>query len=147
MKWTQNRKFPDDTSIRANNGWYFKNGQMSPKLAPWAFILDGTVQMLSRENNDLLTRVGPATDTGQVLRQYWMPAILSEEISSGRGIVDGASVATPVDMVAGNGMSDMAEMDADLVNTSRFQCQFEEREPVIAFKEMIVSDRMTTTSP
>ena len=41
----------------------------------------------------------------------------------------------------------MAEMDADLVNTSRFQCQFEEREPVIAFKEMIVSDRMTTTSP
>lgn len=48
--------------------------------------------MLSRENNDLLTRVGPATDTGKVLRQYWMPAILSEEISSGRGIV-------PVDLL------------------------------------------------
>jgi len=36
--------------------------------------------MLSREDNDLLTRVGPATPMGNLLRRYWMPALLSEDL-------------------------------------------------------------------
>ena len=36
--------------------------------------------MLSREENDLLTRVGPGTAMGQLMRCYWIPALLSEEI-------------------------------------------------------------------
>jgi len=37
--------------------------------------------MLSREENELLTRVGPGTPMGEMLRRYWVPACLSEEIS------------------------------------------------------------------
>ncbi len=33
--------------------------------------------MLTREQNDLLTRVGPETPMGDMLREYWMPAIRS----------------------------------------------------------------------
>ena len=29
--------------------------------------------MLSREENDLLTRVGPGTPAGEMLRRYWHP--------------------------------------------------------------------------
>ena len=29
--------------------------------------------MLSREDNELLCRVGPATPMGTLLRQYWIP--------------------------------------------------------------------------
>jgi phenylpropionate dioxygenase-like ring-hydroxylating dioxygenase large terminal subunit len=36
--------------------------------------------MLSREENELLTRVGPGTPMGEMMRRYWMPALLSEEI-------------------------------------------------------------------
>lgn len=36
--------------------------------------------MLSREDNELLTRVGPGTPTGELYRRYWIPALLSEEI-------------------------------------------------------------------
>ena len=43
--------------------------------------------MLSQEKNDLITRIGPGTAAGKVLRQYWMPAALSEEISGDTRIV------------------------------------------------------------
>src|SRR5499425_764064 len=36
--------------------------------------------MLSREENDLLTQVGPGTPMGTLMRQYWIPALLTEEI-------------------------------------------------------------------
>jgi len=36
--------------------------------------------MLSRQENDLLTRTGPGTPMGELLRRYWIPALLSEEI-------------------------------------------------------------------
>ena len=36
--------------------------------------------MLSQENNDLLTRVGPGTPMGQLMREYWIPALLSSEL-------------------------------------------------------------------
>jgi phthalate 4,5-dioxygenase len=36
--------------------------------------------MLSREDNETLTRVGPGTPMGSLLRRYWMPACLSAEI-------------------------------------------------------------------
>jgi phenylpropionate dioxygenase-like ring-hydroxylating dioxygenase large terminal subunit len=36
--------------------------------------------MLSREDNELLTRTNPGTPMGHLLRRYWMPALLSEEI-------------------------------------------------------------------
>ncbi len=36
--------------------------------------------MLSREDNEILTRVGPGTLMGNLLRRYWIPACLSSEI-------------------------------------------------------------------
>src|SRR5437870_5284260 len=38
--------------------------------------------MLSREENDLLTRTGSGTPMGEMIRRYWIPALLSEEIPS-----------------------------------------------------------------
>ncbi|HEY3115309.1 MAG TPA: Rieske 2Fe-2S domain-containing protein, partial [Chloroflexota bacterium] len=39
--------------------------------------------MLSKEENDLLTQVGPGTPCGKLLRSYWQPAALSEELPQG----------------------------------------------------------------
>lgn len=39
--------------------------------------------MLTREENDLLTMTGPGTACGQLLRSYWQPAALSEELPPG----------------------------------------------------------------
>lgn len=36
--------------------------------------------MLSPEENQILTQVGPGTPMGEVMRRYWMPALLSAEI-------------------------------------------------------------------
>src|SRR6266508_211400 len=36
--------------------------------------------MLSREDNELLTRVGPGTAMGNTMRRYWMPALLGWEL-------------------------------------------------------------------
>src|SRR2546426_8566135 len=36
--------------------------------------------MLSREDNELLCRVGSGTPVGALLRQYWIPALMSSEL-------------------------------------------------------------------
>src|SRR5690242_15862006 len=36
--------------------------------------------MLSREDNERLTRVGPDTPMGNVFRRYWLPILLSSEL-------------------------------------------------------------------
>src|SRR5580692_3948254 len=41
--------------------------------------------MLSVEDNEALTRVGPGTLMGDLMRQYWMPALLSEEVADPDG--------------------------------------------------------------
>src|SRR5215204_7230455 len=38
--------------------------------------------MLRPEDNELITRVGPATPMGNFMREYWMPALLSSELPS-----------------------------------------------------------------
>ncbi len=38
--------------------------------------------MLSKEDNELVTRVGPGTPMGNLMRQYWLPAMLSSELPS-----------------------------------------------------------------
>jgi phenylpropionate dioxygenase-like ring-hydroxylating dioxygenase large terminal subunit len=39
--------------------------------------------MLSREDNELLTRVGPGTAMGALLRHYWIPVLQSTELEAG----------------------------------------------------------------
>ncbi|MEX0281025.1 MAG: Rieske 2Fe-2S domain-containing protein [Arenibacterium sp.] len=43
--------------------------------------------MISQELNDSLTRVGPGSDAGEVLRRYWQPAALSDELVGARPVV------------------------------------------------------------
>ncbi len=38
--------------------------------------------MLSKEDNDLLTQTNPDTPMGKLMRSYWIPALLSQEISA-----------------------------------------------------------------
>lgn len=39
--------------------------------------------MITQEENDLLTRVGPGTPAGEMLRRYWQPVALAEELPPG----------------------------------------------------------------
>ncbi|HEV7666141.1 MAG TPA: Rieske 2Fe-2S domain-containing protein, partial [Chloroflexota bacterium] len=36
--------------------------------------------MLKQEDNELITRVGPGTPMGSLMREYWVPALLSSEL-------------------------------------------------------------------
>ena len=36
--------------------------------------------MLSQADNELLSRVGPGTPMGALMRQYWLPAMKSDEL-------------------------------------------------------------------
>ena len=38
--------------------------------------------MLSPEDNDLLSRVGPGTPMGELFRRFWIPALIPEELPS-----------------------------------------------------------------
>lgn len=42
--------------------------------------------MLSREQNDLITRTGPGTPAGRLMRHYWQPAALVDELTGNRPI-------------------------------------------------------------
>ena len=43
--------------------------------------------MMSQDANDQITRVGPGTGAGKVLRQYWQPAALTVELDTNRPVV------------------------------------------------------------
>ena len=36
--------------------------------------------MLTKEENELITRVGPGTPMGDLMRQYWLPSMMSSEL-------------------------------------------------------------------
>lgn len=36
--------------------------------------------MVTKEMNELITRIGPGTPMGDTIRRYWLPALLSFEI-------------------------------------------------------------------
>ena len=36
---------------------------------------------MTREENELITRTGPGTPLGEVMRRYWIPAALSSELA------------------------------------------------------------------
>src|SRR5882672_10922729 len=38
--------------------------------------------MLKQEDNELITRVGRGTPMGNLMREYWVPALLSSELPS-----------------------------------------------------------------
>ena len=55
-----------------------KPGSDNPKAAPRTKIEND--KMLSREENNLITHTGPGTPGGNLLRRYWHPVALVEEL-------------------------------------------------------------------
>ena len=43
------------------------------------------LDMIKAEDNDRICRVGPGTSMGQLMRRYWQPALLSEELPNADG--------------------------------------------------------------
>ena len=43
--------------------------------------------MLSAEKNQLVTRTGKDTPAGELMRRYWQPACLTEELAGERPII------------------------------------------------------------
>src|SRR5438067_11218071 len=39
-----------------------------------------SMRMLSKEDNETVSRVGAGTAMGELMRQYWLPAMLSSEL-------------------------------------------------------------------
>ena len=37
--------------------------------------------MMNQEQNDLITRIGPDTPCGRLMRNYWQPAALAAELA------------------------------------------------------------------
>ena len=42
--------------------------------------------MLSAEQNELITRTGPGTAAGTLMRRYWQPAALVDELAGNRPV-------------------------------------------------------------
>ena len=36
--------------------------------------------MLTKEDNEMITQVGPGTPMGELFRRFWLPVMLSEEV-------------------------------------------------------------------
>jgi len=42
--------------------------------------------MMSQEQNDLITRIGPKDPCGKLMRMYWQPAALVDELQGPRAV-------------------------------------------------------------
>ena len=51
--------------------------------------------MLRQDINELLTQTGPGTAMGDLFRQYWIPALLAEELPGDRAARRCASSCCP----------------------------------------------------
>jgi len=41
--------------------------------------------MVTRDENEMMTRVGPGTPMGDLMREYWLPAFMSSEVAAPDG--------------------------------------------------------------
>jgi Rieske [2Fe-2S] domain len=48
--------------------------------------LPGYLIMMSAQRNELITRTGPETPAGKLMRLYWQPAALAEELPAERAV-------------------------------------------------------------
>ena len=52
--------------------------------------------MMSQEQNDLITRTGPEQPCGKLMRMYWQPAALVDELPGPRPVKAGASCSARI---------------------------------------------------
>src|SRR5262245_22639965 len=66
-----------------------RDGSVGCAAAASALILGeiaGDTTMMSAQENDLITRVAPGTPCGNLMRRYWQPAALVEELAERRPV-------------------------------------------------------------
>src|SRR3990170_1042849 len=66
----------DNRRTRCKNWIQSPNNRMRRRIAP----------VLKREDNEKLTRTGPGTPLGQLMRSYWQPAALVSEMPEDRPV-------------------------------------------------------------
>src|SRR5918912_1502230 len=62
------------TSLTTGGSWVSSDGQRPAAEA-------GDLPMLTKEENDFLTRVGPGTPAGELFRRYWLPFCVAKEVT------------------------------------------------------------------
>ena len=64
-----------------------KPGHDAERVARYNFNEDllRKLPMLSQEQNDLITRIGPGTAAGDLMRRYWQPVALVDELRGPTG--------------------------------------------------------------
>ena len=86
--------------------------------------------MLSSENNDLLTLIEPGSIMGNLLRHFWMPALLEEELRE-----DDCSRLERAAQTLGK---------EDILESLRvYRKRFDEEDPIVQ-PEFLVSSDITT---
>jgi len=85
---------------------------------------------ISQQMNDSLTRVGPGSEAGAVLRRYWQPAALSDELMSARPVV-------PVTLLGGRSVL-FRDSDGELGLIGR-HCPHRAANPCFAIAAQILS--------
>src|SRR6266850_26947 len=75
LGWAKNARSAD--ANRNSLPWKSIDGDYLP-WKPYAVNWENA--MLSRENNELICRVGPGTAMGKAFRRFWVQALLSEEL-------------------------------------------------------------------
>ena len=89
--------------------------------------------MLTKDDNELITQVGPGTPMGNMMRQYWFPAMLASEVTAdgdpvhvtggqpipGAGVVDFAAFAKAAGFPHTYCFDDAAVMQAQIGDALR----------------------------
>src|SRR4051812_23189293 len=65
------------------SGWYDGGHHLEEGIQGCRREMGGGTAMLTQEQNDLLTRTGPGTPGGDLLRRYWQPVALAAELPLG----------------------------------------------------------------
>src|SRR4051812_29952122 len=78
------RSWPQDLRARSplpRRTGAARRGPASPEIS-----LERSLNMMTVEQSKLITETGEGTPAGDLLRRYWQPAALSEELSGARPV-------------------------------------------------------------
>src|SRR5690242_20536900 len=74
----------DCMRARRRRTTWWRSGDPEPRQRYWKRVSHRAKgeDVLSREENDLLTQTDPGTPAGEYFRRFWLPALLSSEVPS-----------------------------------------------------------------